>query len=496
MIPSELDAYLNDTAQGYQTRARAIGRIPLPSLRLRVSERRLLLVLVDLLLINGSLALALWLRSDIGRAYVWALPRWYVVLSFIWLGCAIFFDVYNLSSAAHPPTAVRRILGASLAATLIYTLTPILTPPLGARSQTFLFVSIGCAVLPIWRLLYALLFVQPGFSQQALVVGAGQAGRELATALSQGERIADSTHISYELAGYIDANPAHWETTICDAPVFGGHNLLLPLVKRLAVDEVVLAITHRHNISEDLLDALVQCTEQGVRVTTMSLVYERLFGRVPVDHLGNDLPRLLNMEESVVERVYAGIRRLADIVLAIPVLLVLGAVMPVILAANALTSPGAAFYRQRRVGRGGRLFDIIKLRTMIPDAEKASGPVWAELNDPRITPIGRWLRRTRLDELPQAINVLRGEMSFIGPRPERPEFVEELAKELPFYRTRHAIRPGLTGWAQVQYRYANSVDDARIKLEYDLYYIKHYGPLLDLQILVKTLAVMLRCRGA
>ncbi len=146
---------------------------------------------------------------------------------------------------------MRRILGASLAATLIYTLTPILTPPLGARSQTFLFVSIGCAVLPIWRLLCALLFVQPGFSQQALVVGAGQAGRETATALSQGERIADSTHISYELAGYIDANPAHG-TTICGTPVFGGHNLLLPLVKRLAVDEVVLAITHRHNISEDL----------------------------------------------------------------------------------------------------------------------------------------------------------------------------------------------------------------------------------------------------
>ena len=200
------------------------------------------------------------------------------------------------------------------------------------------------------------------------------------------------------------------------------------------------------------------------------------------------------MEESVAERVYAGIRRLADLVLAIPVLLVLGAVMPVILAANALTSPGAAFYRQRRVGRGGRLFDIIKLRTMIPDAEKASGPVWAELNDPRITPIGRWLRRTQLDELPQAINVCAARWASSGP-PNAPSSSRNWRRSCPsIAATCHP--PGLTGWAQVQYRYANSVDDARIKLEYDLYYIKHYGPLLDLQILVKTLAVMLRCRGA
>lgn len=495
MLPSEFDSYMDASPHSTRAPRWTLGRIPLPSLRLRVSERRLLLVLVDLLLINGALAVAVLLRTDISLPSVWALPKWYITLSVIWLACAIFFDVYHLNSAAQPSTASRRILGASLAATVIYTLTPVVTPPLGARSQTLLFVAIGCTALVSWRLLYARFFVQPWFSQQALVIGAGGAGRELASALAQGVRTTDSSHISYQLAGYIDANPDYWGTTIHDVPVWGGHEMLAPLAERLQIDEVVLAITHRHIISEDLLEALVQCIERGVRVTTMSMVYERLFGRVPVDHLGRDLPRLLNMEESVSDRVYNGMRRISDVMMAAPALLVLGIVAPIILAANAVVSPGDLFYYQRRVGKGGRIFDIIKFRTMVPDAEKLSGPVWAGLHDPRITPIGRWLRRTRLDELPQVINVLRGEMSFIGPRPERPEFVEELAQELPFYRTRHAIRPGLTGWAQVQYRYGSSVGDAKVKLEYDLYYVKHFGPLLDLQILVKTLAVMLQLKG-
>jgi lipopolysaccharide/colanic/teichoic acid biosynthesis glycosyltransferase len=201
------------------------------------------------------------------------------------------------------------------------------------------------------------------------------------------------------------------------------------------------------------------------------------------------------MADTFSERFYELGKRALDIVLALLGLVGMGVLIPIIALANRLTSPGPLFYTQERVGRAGTVFSILKFRSMHPRAEAVSGTVWAQPNDPRITPIGRYLRKTRLDELPQVINVLRGEMSIIGPRPERPEFVAKLAAELPFYRARHAVRPGITGWAQVCYRYGNSVEDARIKLEYDLYYVVHRGFLLDLTILLKTAAIILQGKG-
>jgi lipopolysaccharide/colanic/teichoic acid biosynthesis glycosyltransferase len=182
-------------------------------------------------------------------------------------------------------------------------------------------------------------------------------------------------------------------------------------------------------------------------------------------------------------------------VLCLPMVLLLAAVVPMVALANALASPGPLFYTQTRVGSGGRTFRIYKFRSMRPDAESDGRAVWAQGDDPRITPVGRWLRRTRLDELPQCLNLLRGEMSVVGPRPERPEFVEQLSVAIPYYRARHAVRPGLTGWAQVHFRYGASVDDSRIKLEYDLFYVKHCSPLLDAQIMVRTAAIMVQMKG-
>jgi lipopolysaccharide/colanic/teichoic acid biosynthesis glycosyltransferase len=168
---------------------------------------------------------------------------------------------------------------------------------------------------------------------------------------------------------------------------------------------------------------------------------------------------------------------------------------PIVAAANRLWSPGPLFYRQTRVGRGGKLFRVNKFRTMVPDAEKDGGAVWTTENDCRVTRIGRWLRATRLDELPQCWNVLRGEMSIVGPRPERPEFIEDLTQKIPFYRSRLAVKPGITGWAQVKYRYGASVEDALVKLQYDLFYIKHQSISLDVQVLFETIGVILGLKG-
>ena len=194
-------------------------------------------------------------------------------------------------------------------------------------------------------------------------------------------------------------------------------------------------------------------------------------------------------------QLYLGAKRLFDILGALIGCLAVLILCPLVWLASRLTSPGDLFYWQERVGLDGRLFRMVKFRSMVMDAEANTGAVWAEVNDPRITPIGRILRKTRLDEAPQFWNVLRGEMSLIGPRPERPEFVRSLAEQIPTFAARHVVKPGITGWAQVNYRYVASVDDTLIKLQYDLYYIAHQEMALDILILLKTVRVMLELQG-
>ncbi|NLE52681.1 MAG: polyprenyl glycosylphosphotransferase, partial [Chloroflexi bacterium] len=189
------------------------------------------------------------------------------------------------------------------------------------------------------------------------------------------------------------------------------------------------------------------------------------------------------------------LKRAVDLLLAIVGLAIFAALLPLIVVSMKLDSPGPIFFRQQRVGKSGRLFWVVKLRSMIPDAERETGPRWASDDDPRVTRVGRLLRKTRLDEMPQLYNVLRGEMSIIGPRPERPEFVEALSQTIPFYRTRHVVKPGITGWAQVRYHYGSSEEDALIKLQYDLYYIRHRSLALDVLIILRTAGKMLSFQG-
>jgi len=239
----------------------------------------------------------------------------------------------------------------------------------------------------------------------------------------------------------------------------------------------------------------MDCHEQGIHVVTMPDVYEGVSGRVAVEHIGRRLHLILPLYSSPTQCVYEALKRLFDVVIAALGLAVFAAFLPFIIVATRLDSRGPVFYAQERVGQGGRIFKLIKLRSMVDGAEQNGQAVWATANDARITRVGKFLRRTRLDEVPQLVNVLKGEMSLIGPRPERPQFVAELTKQIPFYRARHAVRPGITGWAQVKYRYGNSVEDALVKLQYDLYYIKHRSVYLDLLITAKTALVMVSFKG-
>ncbi|MBN1180616.1 MAG: sugar transferase [Anaerolineae bacterium] len=474
-------------------------RISLPSLRLRVSERRLLLYVVDTLAVNVALLVASLLRGTIvlsGNNFFTYYYIWFIVLTIVWSLCALFFDIYNLARAASLFHSVRNAAMAAFVTAVIYTFIPLFTPPLQSRVLLMLFAAFAVGGVAAWRVLYARLFVQPWFKQRALVVGAGWAGRTLVQALKNAPAEANPFRgTGYELVGFVDDNPGYQGGEVEDVPVLGGRELLVELAQELQVDEIVLAITHRHAIVPDLFDALLRCRELGFRVTTMSMLYERLLGRVPVDHVGRDLQMVMPMGESVSERFYLVIKRLIDIVSGVIGVAILGLLMPFLALANAVSSPGPLFYRQQRVGRAGKPFDMFKFRSMIPNAEAATGAVWASNGDMRITPVGHFIRKTRIDELPQFINVLRGEMSLVGPRPERPEFVDELARTIPFYRARHAVKPGITGWAQVQFDYGDSVEDAQVKLEYDLYYVKYTGLFLDLRIMLQTIPVMLRFGG-
>jgi exopolysaccharide biosynthesis polyprenyl glycosylphosphotransferase len=471
----------------------------LSALRLTTSERRLLLGLFDLLFVNGALFAILVLRH--GYSLSWAtlvqVPPYFLLLTVLWMIWAVFFECYDLARSADASQSAWSTGRAALFTALSYLAIPYLTPQLLiSRLSTVTFIALTTASVPIWRLIYVTVLSQPTFQQRLLIVGAGRAGAALARALActpqTGNPYAGS---GFQVVGFVDDDPAKAESRIEGVRVLGDRYDLMRLVDRYSVDIVVVAIAHAPRIQPELVQSLLNCRERNVRLEPMTSLYERLTGRVPVEYAGNDLYVVMPLADSPMNRVFAAGKRVVDLLAGLTGLLALVLIAPLVAVANALWSPGPLFFRQMRVGQGGKLFSLFKFRSMIPEAEKDRGAVWASEDDDRITPIGRILRKTRIDELPQALNMLKGEMSLVGPRPERPEFVDSLVKELPFYQARHAVRPGLTGWAQVRYRYGSSVEDALIKLEYDLYYIKHQSVYLETSILVKTAAVMLGGQG-
>jgi lipopolysaccharide/colanic/teichoic acid biosynthesis glycosyltransferase len=234
--------------------------------------------------------------------------------------------------------------------------------------------------------------------------------------------------------------------------------------------------------------------ERGFKIREYTQVYEQMLQRVPIQFVGKDFYKYFPFSRSNENKLYIFFHRLFDILISILGLAFGLVLLPFIYLGNLIANRGPLFYKQERIGRNSKPFWIIKLRTMRTDAEK-DGVKWAQKNDSRVTRFGTFLRRSRLDEIPQFINVLKGEMSVIGPRPERPFFVNELSRIIPFYETRHIIKPGLTGWAQVNERYGASVEDSLTKLQYDLYYIKHRSVFLDVNIVLKTMSTILYYRG-
>jgi exopolysaccharide biosynthesis polyprenyl glycosylphosphotransferase len=338
----------------------------------------------------------------------------------------------------------------------------------------------------LWRFLNLALVGWASMPRRALVVGTDWAAQTIITTLQQ-----HSSH-TYQIMGVI-GEKKDMGKDIAGVTILGSGEDLLNLVLREEISEIV--VTSTRELSGDVFQGVMDAYERGVVITPMPILYERVTERVPVEHVGDNWAVVLPIAGTSVFNPYPILKRLADIMMALIGLFIFALMLPVIALAIILDSRGTIFYSQSRTGLNGRRFKIVKLRTMIPNAEAKTGAVFAQANDNRVTRVGRFMRKTRLDEVPQLWNVLKGDMSVIGPRPERPEHIKRLQAKIPFYRTRHIIRPGLTGWAQVRYRYGANDEDSLVKLQYDLYYIRHQSLLLDLNIIMRTVRRVLSMSG-
>jgi sugar transferase (PEP-CTERM system associated) len=416
------------------------------------------------------------------------------VVSVAFVACMYYFDLYDSSILGNRREVVIRlveVLGTvyAILASLYY-----LYPPLelgrGIFQMGFAFVAL---LLWSWRKLFSTINGVSRFSERTLILGESSLAtlllREFELRPELGVRVAGR----WLGAGKADDSFSRkWMESPGDSLGMVAAEDVSDALRALRVNRIVVAMGERRGKLP--VELLLTLKSQGVRVQDGNEVYEAITGKVPIESIR--LSWLLFSEGCHASRWFLTYKRLASVLISIVGLVLVAPVLPFVVLAIKLTSAGPILYRQRRMGRNGIAFTCYKFRTMYADAEAGTGPIWAEDNDPRITKVGSLLRQSRLDEVPQLWNVLRGDMSLVGPRPERPEFVDELNRQIPYYQLRHSVRPGITGWAQVHYKYGSSVEDAKEKLRYDLFYIKNMSAGLDLLTIFQTIKVILLRRGA
>lgn len=470
-------------------------------LRLEFSERRLFLRLGDVAMIvaGGLFGLAVWstiagynidglfLRDHIG---------WLALIGGCWLSWLFLADLVDLKQAVRIRSSARRIvLGSFVIGSLYVAYFFVRAVPLGGASESGVIPPLRLApgvaiistaiLLIVWRMVYALLFLAPHLRRRVLILGAGAAGNTMLQALKMNPH--------FDVVGLLDDDPEKHGQAMQDAHVIGGVDSLRAMADRHGFDELVVAISA--GVSGDLFQTIVDCHERGIAITPMPLLYEQLTGRIAVEHIGSQWYVALPFAPHATGPLYRLAKRVFDLAIGCVLFAVFLVVLGPVAILIQIDGRGRVFYLQERVGLHGNPFTVYKFRSMREDAEYDGKARWASKGDNRVTRVGRFLRKSRLDELPQVINVLKGEMSIVGPRPERQQFIDELQQQIPFYRTRLAAKPGLTGWAQVSYGYGSSVEDAMVKLQYDLYYLKHQSPWFDANIILRTVAVVLRMKG-
>ncbi|SFD02972.1 exopolysaccharide biosynthesis polyprenyl glycosylphosphotransferase [Algibacter pectinivorans] len=458
------------------------------SIHFNISERKILLRVFDIVFILFALYL-------VGNTFAfdyfilttekWA---WGIILILYISVFGTIFEIYDLQKSSKIESIAAGLVLTSSITVLFYLLTPFFTPVLpDNRLQILFFYFSILFALFLWRICYVTFFGTPRFYKKVLIIGETSNIETIMEAFKGADP-------NYKIIGFVNC-----ELNTQEAIKFRGikeyqPNQIREVINQQKISEIVVASYNSENITSEIYYTLIKLLEEGFPINEYTQVYEDMTNRVPVQFVGKDFYKYFPFSRSNQNKLYLFFHRLFDILIAIIGILIGTSVLPIILIGNLLGNRGPLLYSQDRIGKNGKIFKIIKFRTMIKNAEK-SGAVWAKKGDIRITPFGKFMRHSRLDEFPQFINILKGEMSLIGPRPERPFFVKELAQMLPFYETRHIVKPGLTGWAQVKTRYGASIDDSLLKLQYDLYYIKHRGFFIDMNIIIKTLSTMIFFRG-
>jgi sugar transferase (PEP-CTERM system associated) len=458
----------------------------------RLSARSLTLIVFETLLILSAVAAAAYVRlGDLAwdvAIYENGIAKALLIAAVTQI-CLYYSDLYDLRLLTDRREVSTRITQALATASFILAATYFWFPLLMIGRGVFLIAAVLVILLVSgWRITFEWASGRIGPRERLLLVGTTTPAVALAREMYERRH-----ELGVEIVGFVDSDPTLVGTSLINPGVIGTIEDIPSIVRARGVDRVVVSLADARGRLP--MDKLLEMRLDGVSFDHLASVYESYTGKIAVENLrpswlifsaGFKKSAFLSASKRALDLAAAGL----GLVLAAPV-------MALAAMAIKLTSTGPVFYHQQRVGQHGRIFTVHKLRSMRQDAEAATGPVWAsKQHDPRVTPVGRFLRRSRLDEVPQLWNVVIGDMSFVGPRPERPEFVSDLTRDIPYYGQRHVVRPGLTGWAQVRYTYGASVEDALQKLQYDLYYIKNLSLALDLFIILDTVKTVILRRGA
>lgn len=445
------------------------------------------LLMGDLFAAGLSFYFALYLRFGFKYApyELFSKPLLRVVLYAVLLVTSSYiFDLYSVSKQRNNRDVMQKILQ-SVCVSFLGLSAIIFLNPDWMIGRGLLAISLSSFVLFQfgWHILFRMVFHLQYLAQHIIVVGTGQAAQKV------GKLIKSAENVNHFLAGFVSCDESR-ASDVCvpDKMILGDMKQLLEIITRVSATELIITNSQQleNNFHKNLL---LNSKLLGVEISDVPTYFERVTGKLMLENM--DLNTLIYSAGFKRSSLVTAIKRFFDIMISAIGMVIALPIFPIIALLVKLNLPGPLFYRQVRVGYMGNNFTLYKFRTMSNDAESDSGAVWSQENDPRIRPIGKFLRKSRLDELPQLYNVLIGDMSFIGPRPERPEFVDKLQVGIPFYAKRHFLKPGITGWAQIKHPYGASVEDSFEKLRYDLYYFKHMNLIMDAKIFLKTIKVII-----
>lgn len=449
-------------------------------------------MLGDLIVSSFSVLVALyfWAQKD-WLNFSWDFvnqraPFWFYLLPLIW--CLLLIEIYD-KRKSNRHSDVLRVVGTAAGISVVFYLIIFFlanTNSLPRRGVAIFLVSVVILTI-VWRFVSISIFTAPVFNRRVLMIGAGRAGSTLAGMIN---RVKPEP---FQLIGFIDDDPKKQGRVIEGVPVVGSAATLLECIEREKVTDMIFAISGELN--PELFRSVLAAQEEGIEISSMPTIYEEVFGRVPIFLLQSDWILRSFIDQAHTSGIYEAIKRFLDILSGLIGLIFLVVLYPLIALTILIDDGRPIFYSQLRVGKNGKPYKIFKFRTMRKDAESDGVARMTSTGDSRITRLGKFLRRSHMDELPQVINILKGENSLVGPRAEQIELVNQFQKQIPFYRARLYVKPGLTGWAQVNQRYASTVEDTAVKLEYDLYYIKHRNLLLDLNIAIRTIGAVLGFKG-